>query len=63
MKEIKKTLVFTPVGERVVEQGRELLAKGQDLIELGSLCQGDSMQGQLRVGCIPTIAPFFYYVI
>ncbi len=54
----KKTLIFTPIGEKVVDQGRELLAKGQDLIELGSLCQGDAMQGQLRVGCIPTIAPF-----
>ncbi len=54
----KKTLVFTDVGEKVVVQGKDLLAKGQDLLEFGSLCQGDAMQGQLRVGCIPTIAPF-----
>ncbi len=57
-KDKKSPLVFTQVGEMVVQQGRELLAKGQDLVELGSLCQGDNMQGQLRVGCIPTIAPF-----
>ncbi|EPH6332241.1 hydrogen peroxide-inducible genes activator [Vibrio cholerae] len=54
----KSPLVFTRVGELVVEQGRELLAKGQDLVELGKLCQGDTMEGQLRLGCIPTIAPF-----
>lgn len=54
----KSPLVFTRIGELVVQQGRELLAKGQDLVELGQLCQGDSMQGQLRLGCIPTIAPF-----
>jgi LysR family hydrogen peroxide-inducible transcriptional activator len=57
-KDKKSPLVFTQAGEMVVSQGRELLAKGQDLIELGSLCQGDVMQGQLKLGCIPTIAPF-----
>ncbi|MDE1235689.1 hydrogen peroxide-inducible genes activator [Vibrio aestuarianus] len=57
-KDKKSPLVFTHAGELVVSQGRELLAKGQDLIELGKLCQGDDMQGQLKLGCIPTIAPF-----
>ncbi|WED21368.1 hydrogen peroxide-inducible genes activator [Vibrio sp. JC009] len=57
-KDKKSPLVFTMAGEKVVSQGRELLAKGQDLIELGKLCQGGTMQGQLKVGCIPTIAPF-----
>ena len=57
-KDKKSPLVFTQAGELVVAQGRELLAKGQDLIELGKLCQSGTMQGQLRVGCIPTIAPF-----
>ncbi|MDE1338516.1 hydrogen peroxide-inducible genes activator [Vibrio aestuarianus] len=57
-KDKKSPLVFTHAGELVVSQGRELLAKGQDLVELGKLCQGDDMQGQLKLGCIPTIAPF-----
>lgn len=57
-KEKKSPLVFTQVGEMVVKNGRELLAKGQDLIELGNICQGEEMQGQIRLGCIPTIAPF-----
>lgn len=57
-KDKKSPLVFTDVGEQVVTQGRELLAKGHDIVELGKLCQGDAMQGQLKLGCIPTIAPF-----
>jgi LysR family hydrogen peroxide-inducible transcriptional activator len=57
-KDKKSPLVFTYAGEQVVLQGRELLAKGHDLVELGKLCQGELMEGQLKVGCIPTIAPF-----
>lgn len=57
-KDKKSPLVFTFAGEQVIKQGRELLAKGQDLIELGRLGQGDLMEGQVKLGCIPTIAPF-----
>ncbi len=57
-KDKKSPLVFTQTGEMVVKRGRELLAKGHDLVELGRMHQGDEMQGQLKVGCIPTIAPF-----
>lgn len=57
-KDKKSPLVFTFSGEQVVKQGRELLAKGQDLIELGRFGQGDLMEGQVKLGCIPTIAPF-----
>lgn len=57
-KEKKSPLVFTQTGEQVVSRGRELLAKGQDLVEFGNLSQVGVMQGQLKVGCIPTIAPF-----
>ncbi|MBY5948243.1 hydrogen peroxide-inducible genes activator [Photobacterium rosenbergii] len=52
-----KSLVFTSTGEDVVARSRELLARSQDLMELSN-CTGDGMEGQLRVGCIPTIAPF-----
>lgn len=52
-----KSLVFTSTGEDVVERSRELLARTQDLMELSNH-QGDGMDGQLRIGCIPTIAPF-----
>ncbi len=52
-----KSLVFTSMGDEVVVRSRELLARSQDLIEL-SHSAGDGMEGPLRVGCIPTIAPF-----
>ena len=54
----KSPLVFTEAGELAVKRGRDLLAKGQDLIEIGTMCQTDVMEGQLKIGCIPTIAPF-----
>ncbi|MGC9422770.1 MULTISPECIES: hydrogen peroxide-inducible genes activator [unclassified Vibrio] len=54
----KSPLVFTHAGELVVKRGRELLAKGKDLLELGQQCQNGPMEGQLKLGCIPTIAPF-----
>lgn len=56
-KDNKSRLIFTDVGEKVVEQGRELLAKSQDLVDLGKACS-QTMTGQVRLGCIPTIAPF-----
>lgn len=52
-----KTLVLTGIGEEVVSRSREILAKSQDLMELTQLKE-DPMQGKLRLGCIPTIAPF-----
>lgn len=52
-----KSLVFTSMGEEVVTRARELLARSRDLMELSN-CTGDGMEGQLRIGCIPTIAPF-----
>ncbi|CAH0532840.1 Hydrogen peroxide-inducible genes activator [Vibrio stylophorae] len=52
-----KGFVFTSIGEQVVHRGRELLARSQDLMEFAG-GSGDPMQGQLRIGCIPTIAPF-----
>ncbi|UJF18982.1 LysR substrate-binding domain-containing protein [Vibrio sp. SS-MA-C1-2] len=50
-------LVFSPMGEEVVIRSRELLARSQDLMEIAR-SQGEMMEGKLRLGCIPTIAPF-----
>ncbi|KDM91911.1 hydrogen peroxide-inducible genes activator [Photobacterium galatheae] len=52
-----KALVFTAIGEEVVVRSRELLARTQDMMEL-SKSGDDTMTGQVRLGCIPTIAPF-----
>jgi LysR family transcriptional regulator, hydrogen peroxide-inducible genes activator len=52
-----KTFIFTPLGEEVVRQSRELI---QHLDELTDYVkdQGKPMTGIMRLGCIPTIAPF-----
>ncbi|GAB6261625.1 hydrogen peroxide-inducible genes activator [Photobacterium sp. 53610] len=52
-----KALVFTATGEEVVVRSRELLARTQDMMEL-TKSGDDTMAGQVRLGCIPTIAPF-----
>ncbi|OAN14265.1 LysR family transcriptional regulator [Photobacterium jeanii] len=52
-----RSFVFTSMGEEVVTRAKEMLASSRDLLELSN-CVGDSMEGQLRIGCIPTIAPF-----
>lgn len=51
------TFIFTPLGEKIVQRSRPLLEGSQDLIDYAKN-QGKPMQGELRLGCIPTIAPF-----
>ena len=52
-----KSFIFTPSGEEVVTRARELLARTLDVTDFAA-SQTAEMEGQLRVGCIPTIAPF-----
>ncbi|QFU21685.1 hydrogen peroxide-inducible genes transcriptional activator OxyR [Shewanella eurypsychrophilus] len=52
-----KSFIFTAVGEEVVERSRKLLTDVDDLVELVKH-QGEPMTGAIRLGCIPTIAPF-----
>ncbi len=52
-----KTLIFTSMGEEVVGRSRDILARSQDLLDMTN-GGGNGMEGQLKVGCIPTIAPF-----
>ena len=47
---------ITPLGERIVEQARRVLAEAVKLEEIAE-ATGDPMTGQLRVGIIYTIAP------
>jgi len=48
---------LTPVGEAVVDRARDLLAQARDLVEAA---QGAAqpLSGPVRLGVIPTIAPF-----
>lgn len=52
-----KSFIFTAIGEEVVQRSRKLLTDVDDLVELVKH-QGEPMTGDIRLGCIPTIAPF-----
>jgi LysR family hydrogen peroxide-inducible transcriptional activator len=52
-----KSFIMTPVGMEIVARARNLLSDARDLMELGQQ-QGGVMHGTVRLGCIPTIAPF-----
>lgn len=52
-----KSFMFTAIGEEVVIRSRKLLTDVNDLVELVRH-QGEPMTGEVRLGCIPTIAPF-----
>lgn len=53
----RRRVLLTPVGEAVVERAKRLLA---DLDDVGAVAQmhAEPLGGQLRLGVIPTIAPF-----
>ena len=53
----RKGVSFTPVGEQVLERARRLLAEAEDLVELAK-GSGEPLVGPLRVGVIPTVAPY-----
>ena len=52
-----KTFIFTPLGEEVVKQSQSLVRCFEELTDY-TQNQGKPMTGKLRLGCIPTIAPF-----
>ena len=53
----KQTVALTAVGKEVVARARQVLAAAEDLSDYASDASRP-MQGQLRLGVIPTIAPF-----
>ncbi len=52
-----KSFMFTALGEEVVNRSRNLLASVQEMTDLARSA-GEPMSGTIRLGCIPTIAPF-----
>ncbi|GAA4497619.1 LysR substrate-binding domain-containing protein [Pseudaeromonas paramecii] len=52
-----KSFIMTPIGLEVVQRARQLLSETKDLLEM-TASRGGSLSGPLRLGCIPTIAPF-----
>lgn len=57
MERDRKGVAFTPIGEVVLERARRLLAEAEDLVELAK-GSGEPLVGPLRVGVIPTVAPY-----
>lgn len=54
-----KTFVFTPFGIELVERSKALLAEAHELVDFANSA-GDWQAGSLKVGVIPTIAPFMF---
>ena len=53
----RQNVSVTPVGAQVIERAKLLLASAEDLMDFVDHSAG-TMTGQLRLGVIPTIAPF-----
>ncbi|MEW5754869.1 MAG: LysR substrate-binding domain-containing protein [Pseudomonadota bacterium] len=53
----RQSVLITPIGQEVVKRVREILAAAQDLVEVAA-GEAAPMKGLLRLGVIPTIAPF-----
>jgi LysR family hydrogen peroxide-inducible transcriptional activator len=53
----RQTVLMTPIGLEVAQRARAILAATQDMVEIAAGA-AESMTGLLRLGVIPTIAPF-----
>ena len=52
-----KSFIFTPHGEQVVKKARQIIVSTTELSDY-CLHHGSPFGGTLRIGCIPTIAPY-----
>jgi LysR family hydrogen peroxide-inducible transcriptional activator len=53
----RQSVALTPIGEQVVARARQVITAAEDLSEFAADASRP-MQGRLRMGVIPTIAPF-----
>jgi LysR family transcriptional regulator, hydrogen peroxide-inducible genes activator len=53
----KRKVLMTPLGEEVAARARDLLRGAEDIADLAR-AHGAPLSGRLRLGVIPTIAPF-----
>jgi LysR family hydrogen peroxide-inducible transcriptional activator len=58
----RKTVAMTPLGIEVAARARSLIAQAEDLAELAAGAAAP-MTGTLRLGVIPTIAPFLLPIV
>lgn len=52
-----RTLSFTALGEEITAKGKHVLHQASDILSLAKR-SGDGLNGPLRLGVIPTIAPY-----
>jgi LysR family hydrogen peroxide-inducible transcriptional activator len=52
-----RTVILTPIGEEIAARARRVLTGAQDITELAARHAGP-LAGDLRLGAIPTIAPY-----
>ena len=53
----RKSMLITPVGEKLLAQARAVLGEIEDFVSLARAEKG-SLNGEIRLGVIPTIGPF-----
>jgi LysR family hydrogen peroxide-inducible transcriptional activator len=53
----RRVVRFTPLGIRIVEKARRVLREAEELADMARAA-GQPLTGELRMGVIPTIAPF-----
>lgn len=53
----RQNVAITPIGMEILERAKAILASSQDLVEYADAA-GKPMSGTIRLGVIPTIAPF-----
>src|SRR5690349_16972660 len=53
----RRVVRFTPLGERIADKAVRVLREAEELADMAR-SQGRPLHGELRMGVIPTIAPF-----
>ena len=53
----RRVVRFTPLGERIADKAVRVLREAEELSEMAR-AEGQPLHGELRMGVIPTIAPF-----
>ena len=53
----RRVVRFTPLGSRIAEKARAVLREAEELADMAR-AEGQPLTGDLRMGVIPTIAPF-----
>src|ERR671910_3358151 len=53
----RRVVRFTPLGSKIADKARRVLREAEELADMAR-AEGQPLHGELRMGVIPTIAPF-----